>query len=144
MIVGFTGTRTGMREPQWDRLTHIIPDLGMTEVHHGCCLGADTHFAELIHTWFDSYMRQVGHPSEFERMTSKKAMTLCSEVLPARPALDRNRDIVDACNLLLACPADMEEQQRSGTWATIRYGRKVGRRIIIVFPDGTVSDEAGH
>ena len=29
------------------------------------------------------------------------------------------------------------ERLRSGTWATVRYARKKGRRVIVVRPDGS-------
>jgi hypothetical protein len=58
---------------------------------------------------------------------------------PTRPYLARNKDIVDACTILIATPAQNSEIQRSGTWATVRYAKsKYDRsRIVIVRPDGT-------
>jgi predicted Rossmann fold nucleotide-binding protein DprA/Smf involved in DNA uptake len=53
--------------------------------------------------------------------------------------LDRNRDIVDAAAVLIAAPKEMTETLRSGTWATVRYARKQGKQVWIVWPDGTVS-----
>jgi hypothetical protein len=52
----------------------------------------------------------------------------------------RNHRIVDMTRVLVACP-DGEERQHSGTWATVRYARKRGKWIIIVYPDGTVREE---
>ena len=43
--------------------------------------------------------------------------------------------LVDACEVLLATPKG-PEKLRSGTWATVRYARKVGKRIVIIEPDG--------
>jgi len=63
--------------------------------------------------------------------------------LPAgrRPAdyLARNHTIVDMTDELLAAPAGMEEELRSGTWATVRYARKQRRMVTVVWPDGTIS-----
>lgn len=56
------------------------------------------------------------------------------------PPLERNHRIVDACDVLIACPKDAQEQLRSGTWATVRYARKQGKRVIVITPDGTVED----
>jgi predicted Rossmann fold nucleotide-binding protein DprA/Smf involved in DNA uptake len=53
-----------------------------------------------------------------------------------RPFLRRNRDIVDACQLLIVAPGEEAERRRSGTWATYRYARTVGRALLVVFPDG--------
>ncbi len=32
----------------------------------------------------------------------------------------------------------------TGDWSTVCYARKIGRRILIVRPDGSVSEEAGR
>ena len=45
--------------------------------------------------------------------------------------LDRNRRLVDAADLLLAV---YNGERRGGTAATVRYARKLGRRVIIVDP----------
>ena len=57
-------------------------------------------------------------------------------IRPAKPPLDRNHDIVERCDLLIATPHTVEEQLRSGTWATIRYARKVHRPHYIIRPCG--------
>jgi hypothetical protein len=49
---------------------------------------------------------------------------------------------VDASQLLVAAPSGTTELRRSGEWATIRYARKLGRAIWLVFPDGTVHVES--
>jgi hypothetical protein len=51
---------------------------------------------------------------------------------------DRNRAIVDASDLLIACPPVAVEEPRSRTWVAIRYARRVGKMVMIVYPDGTV------
>lgn len=58
-------------------------------------------------------------------------------MLPVKKPLDRNRDIVEAAEVLIACP-DGPERQRSGTWATIRHALRVGKPVVIVWPDGRV------
>ncbi len=66
-------------------------------------------------------------------------MTL--RVLESKPYLERNRDIVDASEVLIACPSTREEVMRSGTWATVRYARKKGMKITLIFRDGTCEKE---
>lgn len=70
-------------------------------------------------------------------MVDRDALALADVVHEPRPPLERNRDVVDASDVLLACPGGMAEEQRSGTWATIRYARKAGKPVVIVWPDGT-------
>lgn len=35
----------------------------------------------------------------------------------------------------------MEEEQKTGTWYTIRYARKQNKQIVIFWPDGTITNE---
>jgi hypothetical protein len=51
--------------------------------------------------------------------------------------LTRNQKIVTDCDVLIACPKAMQEEQRgSGTWMTIRYARKVEKRYVVIYPSG--------
>lgn len=60
----------------------------------------------------------------------------------AKPPLVRDDDIAIDCDVLVACPAGTEASlPRSGTWATIRRARKLSRKIIIIWPDGSVTRE---
>jgi hypothetical protein len=49
-----------------------------------------------------------------------------------------NRAIVDHSDALLACPPIVDEDPRSRTWAAVRYARKVGKTIVVVYPDGSL------
>src|SRR6185295_3683952 len=99
------------------------------------CVGADEQFVELA-----SGAIMVGHPCDWPAMQSKAAIAASGQMRACRKPLDRNHDIVDETQMLIAAPKGPEEQ-RSGTWATVRYARKLGRRIVIVWPDGEVSEE---
>ena len=45
--------------------------------------------------------------------------------------------IVADADVMLACPPNYEEIKRgSGTWATIKFARKSGKPLAIVYPDG--------
>lgn len=60
------------------------------------------------------------------------------------PYRERNRAIVEACDLLLACPSGQESdasQRRSGAWMTIRMARIERKPIHIVYPNGLVIPE---
>ena len=43
------------------------------------------------------------------------------EALAPLPYLTRNKQIVDASEVLVACPQSAKEEMRSGTWSTVRY-----------------------
>jgi hypothetical protein len=69
---------------------------------------------------------------------SKRAFKLrpSTRVLQPRAYLRRNLDIVDACDALIAAPAQKAEQVRSGTWATWRAAQQRGVVTFLVYPDG--------
>lgn len=136
--LGFTGTQVGMSDSQENWIKGYLAGLGnsIQAAHHGDCIGADADF-HLLCLRQDVFI--VLHPPEDpkKRARCRGASYEHSE----RPYLERNRDIVNNCDILLACPQQTEEKLRSGTWSTIRYARKQLKKIYLIFPDGTVSYE---
>jgi hypothetical protein len=55
-------------------------------------------------------------------------------VYPEKEYIERNHNIVDNTDMLIAFPSTKTEILKSGTWATIRYARKKGKKIIIIDP----------
>lgn len=123
--VGFTGTRAGMTRAQQETVFLLL--IGCEVLHHGDCIGADAEAHELV-----KGARIVIHPPEDDRYRAFCAEA--SRVLPTKPYLERNHDIVDACDILIAAPRTEQEERRSGTWATIRYARTRGKPVIIANP----------
>lgn len=143
MRVGFTGTREGMTDPQRRAFIAWATIAGATEFHHGCCIGADHDAWEVFASAGDlgfAKPRVVSHPPTDRSLLSSLAEMFADEKREPRDYLTRNRDIVDACEVLAACPQG-PELRRSGTWSTIRYARKCGKRVVIFWPDGTFRDE---
>lgn len=140
MHIGFTGTRSGMTEMQEAVLTHIILHLRdhADTFHHGDCMGADARAAGVvIHL---TAWRHVAHPCDIEM---QRAHCMADEYRPVKKPLVRNRDIVAESDIIIAMPAQKEEQYRgSGTWATIRYARDAHKPLFIVWPDGSMSIES--
>ena len=50
----------------------------------------------------------------------------------------RNRDIVEECDVLIGCPSQTRHMY-GGTWYTIDHARQVGRRVILITPDGVIA-----
>jgi len=124
---GFTGSQHGMSAAQEASLASSLAHY--TELHHGDCIGADA-VAHSIAADLD--MRIIVHPPSND---SKRAYCrYADEELVPRPYLKRNRDIVDACDHLFATPNTRQEVLRSGTWATIRYARRVEKPMTIIYP----------
>lgn len=134
MRIGFTGTREGMTAAQRDSLNDLLEQHQPAEVHHGECQGADAQFHE--QAFCGTAANIIIHPPTDDRY---RAYCVGSRItkMPPKPYLERNHDIVNACDLLIACPKGPEEQ-RSGTWATIRFARKVGRPVTIIWPNGII------
>ena len=58
--------------------------------------------------------------------------------------LDRNRDIVNASTVLVACPGVMKEQHHGGTWFTIRYALSIPEYpVAIIWSNGQVEMRYG-
>jgi hypothetical protein len=129
--VWFTGTREGMTLRQMDTLQDLLARLRATHdvFHHGDCIGADAQAHEIAKAL--GY-RTEAHPSNIPGM---RAFCNADVVHPEKAPLDRNRDMVDIGDTGVGAPHGPEEQ-RSGTWSTVRYARKVGRPVVIVWPDG--------
>lgn len=140
MIVwGYTGTQAGMSERQWDALIAEFEAGRPDEAHHGDCIGGDAEFhAMCIHFGVPHIVIHPPSDPKKRAFCADRQAVQTEEVgvkvtlLPERPYLDRNHDVVDAVGRpdvtgrMFAAPKEMEEQVRSGTWATWRYSKKRG------------------
>jgi hypothetical protein len=150
MRVGFTGTREGMTDLQRDALSAWLTRQGrVCEFHHGAALGADEQAVRALLTLAESFehIRAAAihaHPADVPQQGSAAAFILSHKRHKVRKPLSRNADILDACDVLIAAPKGKREELRSGTWATIRGARKLGRRLVIIWPDGTIREEAAR
>ena len=135
-IIGFTGTRDGITQRQKEELFELIYILNLRAVHHGGCDGADDQFNILVRA--KNYLQGSEvkihiHPSTIQ---SSKKFHKESIVHNVTAPLRRNLQIVDAVRGLIACPKEDSEIRRSGTWSTIRYAKKMGKKLIIIYPIG--------
>jgi len=125
MIVGFTGSRRGLDSHQINQIKELLSNPEITEVHHGDCRGADETFHRLAS---EAGKKIVIHPPN----SSKMRFNGVGEVLPRKPFLERNKDIVIASDVMIACPESSEEVLRSGTWATIRFSKKTNTHLVLL------------
>lgn len=145
MKIGFTGTRKGMTEAQLHTFMELFqksPHANPEDFHHGMAIGSDEDAVVIVHDQTDRSTVIIAHPCNLhESQQSQKARGLSTVVHTEEPPLKRNCDIVDAVEKIIACPGGMVEEQRSGTWATIRYTRKQRNKLVIIWPDGTTTEE---
>ena len=138
MTLGFTGTQRGMAQRQRATVRYLFKELQLTELHHGDCVGADEEANDDAHGMGATV---CVHPP----IDPKKRAYCRGKVHQAKPYLERNKDIVAAgVDGLIAAPKDFVRPaslRGQGTWTTIGYALKAGRRVWIVAPDGTFKEE---
>ncbi len=141
MKIGFTGTQRGTTEQQ----RRVLSDLLMTYktplvdvAIHGDCIGADVDFGYIASCI--GYRIETRPGCDWQGNTPKRAFSFTDKEYPVEPYLDRNKKIVEQCNVLFACPGEDREQQRSGTWSTIRYALKVRKPVTIIYPGSNIQE----
>lgn len=138
MNFGFTGTKRGARQAQLGQVWLILNE-GFAkgdEFHHGDCEGADVQVASIANT---IGYKIICHPPVNPKHRGWYKFN--DVVLPEGEYIERDKDIVNATQGLIACPNTPYETIRSGTWTTVRYARILKRPIWIVTPHGIVQKE---
>jgi len=132
-VIGFTGSRYEPIEAQREALLSAL--IGFREggalwMHNGDCEGSDAYAGR---AW-----RTIGGKLHLHPPTDPKRRAFLPSDFsePLRPYLQRNGNIVRACTALVATPREFVEQQRGGTWSTIRLARSLKRPTMIILPNG--------
>ena len=132
--VAFTGTRDGMSPAQRTLVEKLLVEIAPSSVVHGDCVGADADFHDIAKGLGLTVYVYPGSIDE-QRAHCEGAVAVSEPMWPT----DRNPLIVEAAEVLIACPSGRKELRRgSGTWATVRHARRIGRRHLMVYPDGGV------
>jgi hypothetical protein len=136
--LGFTGTRQSLTDVQHRELARAFKVISHFDIfHHGDCVGADTEAHYLV----ENMGKEIWiHPSTLVKYTANNT-TYRGKRFAARDPLERNQQIVNWITLLIACPSSKAEAVRSGTWTTVRYARKKGIAILVIYPDGMMKYE---
>lgn len=129
-VIGFTGTRLGMTSWQRQSLDVLLNLIKPDEVHHGDCIGSDEQFHRICQL---RKLRIVIHPPD---NPAARANCVGGIVVAPRPYLERNKDIVESADILIAAPKGPEQFQGSGTWQTIRWAKRWKKIVIIINPEG--------
>jgi hypothetical protein len=146
LILGVTASRNGLSKKQKDWFLNLVIIDRPIVLHHGACVGGD-EFCHMVAMMYsrENNIRVVIHPPEDDRLMmdldpwrNEPFVT----ILAPKSYLERDRDIVDACNRLVAMP-DGPYRPHSGTWYTANYAR--GKKpLVICAPDGKLSTQTGH
>ena len=140
MIVGFTGTRHGMTEQQKRCLGMIFEawkDFAGIELHHGDCIGADAEADEAARFFPRSVI--ITHPPINEGKKKWRAYCVSDQRQEPKDYIERDHDIVNRSDFVVAAPRGFTEEIRSGTWATVRYAKTRKIPFVVLWPDGAIS-----
>jgi len=132
--LGFTGTRDGCTPAQLLALRDLLAaTLRHNDIfRHGDCTGADEQAHNLA--------RLLGAIIHVHPPTNPRLRAHCDGdvIWLPRDYINRNHDIVNRSDRLIACPKGPEDM-RSGTWVTVFYARNRERPVTIVWPSGEVT-----
>lgn len=131
--VGVTGTRQGATREQKIGIRALLLATGCKELHEGDCVGVDAETVEIAREI--QGIRIVSHPPVNPKY---RAYAYFDIERPLGEYLIRNENIVNETQALIGVPKGIYEELRSGTWACIRYARKIKRPTYIVQPNGNI------
>jgi hypothetical protein len=141
---GFTGTHRGQTKAQLASLKRLLQSYralstGIPNFRHGLCVGADDQAAALAGGLGFFVIAFPGFPPKDPTDLSNRGIFAKNDlVMEAEPFVVRDYKIVDASDVMIATPAQKMEILRSGTWTTVRYAKKQGKPVIIIYPDGVL------
>jgi len=129
MKIGITGTREGMTKWQASEVRKVLDALKGVEFHHGDCTGVDVQAANIA--------KELGYQIICYPPTSDEQRGFFGGHVIHKPAgyLERDRAIVDGCDILLVVPKQMEWQSKGGTWYTHDYAKKIGKPFNVIWPN---------
>lgn len=148
LSIGFTGNQEGMTRNQKESLTMLLKSTlewnkilnnEVPHFHHGDCIGSDSEAHDIAEAL--GYVIDIHPPINPMKRAYKQ--TIYGTRFPDREYLERNQDICASVELLIAAPKKFDdklnsfgirEELRSGTWATVRYMRMLGKKRIILDP----------
>ena len=129
---GITGTRSALTNVQIAAITKFLAEnfVEGCELHHGDCVGADAHVAQIAK---DLGYKIVCHPPVESGL---RAFFASDETRQPLTYFARNRNIVDETEFLIVAPYQNEWQSKGGTWYTHDYAKKKGKQLCVFYPIG--------
>jgi len=150
MLIGFTGSQSGMTQFQKDESRKILIEKECSELVFGDCIGSDLQVATIaltvgvriftIHPPDNPNKRAWAWDQDKTTKNNRIITPYINKIgisvrwYPVCNYLKRNHHIVDQVALLIATPKEFQHTLRSGTWSTIRYAWKTKKNIIIIPP----------
>lgn len=138
MIWGETGTREGVTPLQLASVGWLFSRYLIHELHDGDCVGADEQVYWLAGA-FDAGV--VLHPPIVSTYRAYLEPMGRNPSWEPKEYHERDRDVVDNCTALAACPKLPVISATGGTAYTVGYARSLTKPIAIVWPNGHISYE---
>lgn len=148
---GFTGTQQGMTDAQKSSFARLVQRVPPDEFHHGDCIGADEQAHALVREYCPTTLVVIHPPTNQNKRAFCEVDDILHEEIGRKTPttewkypfdyLIRNQHIVNFATVLIATPGESKEQLRSGTWSTVRRGRKKGIPVFIILPSGKIRRE---
>lgn len=142
-VIAITGTARGLRAGDEQRVRRALAECEPLEVRTGGAYDVDSLAAQVAVDLFPYATHTLVLPSapfNAAALATVLAARYHRVVVAPRRRTDgasyllRNRILVEPADVLLGFPRGATERQRSGTWATIRYGREQDWTDVRVVP----------
>lgn len=140
---GFTGSSepsTDWQKKTLEALLQFYVGEKVAECHNGQCINADEDCYNVIVRSIP-HVRVVFHPPTNQSKMFKVKLRAHDQKRKPLDYLKRNLRIVAESDYLFAMPKSVNEELRSGTWATVRYARNANMPICLIFPNGSIRYE---
>ena len=137
MVIGITGTSSGLHDSQKRDLIKTLEYFKPTTLIHGMCKGVDTEAHNIVRDILPD-CKIIGYPG-ISSVTGESNDHIESDVDERRfeqTYFKRNRDIVNECDLLIGCPYS-KDTKNGGTVYTINYAKKVKKNTLVIHRDDT-------
>ena len=124
-----------MTPEQEETLKDFAQNEEFGELHHGDCVGADATAHALVREHRPD-VKIVVHPPKAEFL---RAFCSGDREYPPKKYLERDDFITEIADVIVGTPhPDSMKRRDGGTWYTLRCGRRRGKRVFVIEPDGNM------
>lgn len=135
--IGFTGTQVGANIFQIATLQDFLARQPNFVGRHGVCVGADMAFDYSARAALNFEHMEL-HPCNLLDKRCQVPQAPRDVWHPSLGPLQRNEIIVAKSDFLVAAPKEDHMILRSGTWTTVRYALKAGKKVHVILPNGAL------
>lgn len=126
IAIAFSGSRNGMTPLQHSATERLLRKLNGRYLFHGDCVGADSAAHDIGVSL--GYIIKIYPPSN-PKLRAFRRGDSCAK---PKPYLERNRNMIDDADILVAAPRLIDTGQRSGTLYCIRYANRKSKPVFII------------